>query len=255
MTTPQASHNQAILGPAEREELILNQLTEVRFIARHIHDRLPVSVPIEDLVNSGLVGLLEAIRNYDPSKRVQFGTFARFRIRGAILDSVRQIDRASRCLRNKSRELNDACEKLSMRLCRRPTEEEIARELGLDLTVLRKLTTTLRGLESVDRQVGSVQHRKEPHDLIESATADPAGSPLARCLQSEMNRRLEEAICSLSTREKQVLSMYYCEQLTMQEIALQLLVNSSRVSQLHSTALTKLRRRFEVKTLGNDAKP
>jgi RNA polymerase sigma factor FliA len=201
------------------------------------------------------VGLLEATDKYDPSKKVQFRTFAQFRIRGAILDSLRQLDRASRCLRSKSRKLNDASEQLSMRLCRRPTEEEVAHELGLDLTVLRKLATTLRDLESVDRQGGCGQDRTETHDLIESATADPLDSPLARCLQSEMNRRLEEAVRSLSAREKHILSMYYCEQLTMQEIALQLNVTSSRVSQVHSTALAKLRVRFEAKDLSNDTKP
>jgi RNA polymerase sigma factor FliA len=254
MTPPQASHSQATLSRTERDELVLSQLTEVRFIARQIHERLPVSVPIEDLVNSGIVGLLEATDKYNSSKNVRFKTYAQFRIRGAILDSLRQLDRASRCLRNKSRKLNEASEQLSMRLSRRPTEEEVAGELGLDLTVLRKLATTLRGLESVDRHVGPGQHGTETYDLIESATADPVGSPLARCLQSEMNRRLAKAMSGLSTKEKEILSMYYCEQLTMQEIALRLHLNSSRISQLHSSALTKLRARFEEKVVSNDTK-
>ena len=254
MTAPEVLSAQASLNVEERDELVMSQLPEVHFIARRIHGRLPLFVPLEDLVHSGVLGLLEATEKYDSTKNVQFKTFAQFRIRGAILDSLRELDGASRRLRTKSRRLNTASEQLSMRLGRQPTEEEIAQEVGLNLAALRKLATTLRGLESVDRQVKSGEDRTETRDLIESAPADSKESPLAQCLRSEMKQQLARAMSGLSPRERQVLSMYYFEQLTMQEIASTLDVRNSRISQIHCTALAKLRVHPGVRGISEDTK-
>ena len=252
MAAPQVSDAHASLNLETRDELVLSQLTEVHFIARRIHERLPVFVPLEDLVHSGVLGLLEATQKYDSTKNIQFKTFAQFRIRGAILDSLRMLDHASRRLRAKSRKLNAASEQLSLRLGRQPTEEEIAHEVGLELAALRKLASTLRGLESVDRQVTSGQDRADTRDLIESAPAKPEESPLALCLRSEMRQHLTQAMSNLSPREKRILSLYYVEQLTMQEIASILGVKSSRISQIHSAALVKLRAHLEAKEISAD---
>lgn len=238
MTLPNDLCAQASL---KHDELVLSQLTEVDFIARRIHKRLPASVPLEDLVHSGVLGLLEASRKYDPAKNVKFKTFAKFRIQGAILDSLRELDRASRRLRAKSQKVNGASERLSLRLGRRPTEEEVAHEVGLDLATLRKLASTLRGLICVDRQVASGKDRTETRDLIESAPANSEESPLAQCLRSEMRRHLAQGMSNLSQREKQVLSLYYIEQLTAREIASTLGVSGPRISQIRSVALAKLR--------------
>ena len=254
MTAPEVLSAHASLNVEERDELVMSQLPEVNFIARRIHGRLPLFVPLEDLVHSGVLGLLEATEKYDSTKNVQFKTFAQFRIRGAILDSLRELDRASRRLRTKSRRLNTASEQLSMRLGRQPTEEEIAHEVGLDMAALRKLATTLRGLESVDRQVKSGEDRSETRDLIESAPADSKESPLAQCLRSEMKQQLAQAMSGLSPRERQILSMYYCEQLTMQKIASTLDVQNSRISQIHCTALAKLRAHLGVREISEDTK-
>jgi RNA polymerase sigma factor for flagellar operon FliA len=254
MTMPELSNAHASLDLEHRDELVMSQLPEVHFIARRIHERLPGFVPLEDLVHSGVLGLLEATEKYDSTKNVQFKTFAQFRIRGAILDSLRELDRASRRLRTKSRRLNTASEQLSMRLGRHPTEEEVAHEVGLDLTVLRKLAATLRSLESVDRQFGLGEDRVETRDLIESAPADSEESPLAQCLRSEIKLQVTRAMFALSPREKNILSMYYFEQLTMQEIASALDVKSSRISQIHSAALAKLRAHLEAKKISDDTK-
>ena len=227
----------------------MSQLTEVHFIARQIHERLPGGIALEDLVHSGVLGLLEATQRYDSTKNVQFKTFAQFRIHGAILDSLRQLDRASRRLRTKSRNLNAASERLSMRLGRQPSEEEIAHEVGLDLRALRKLATTLHGLESVDRQVAFGQDHAETRDLIESAPAKSEENPFAQCLRSEMREHLTQAMSNLSPREKQLLSLYYVEQRTMQEIASILNLKRSRISQIHSAALAKLRTCLEAKEI------
>jgi RNA polymerase sigma factor for flagellar operon FliA len=231
----------------------MSQLTEVHFIARRIHKRLPAFVPLEDLVHSGVLGLLEASQKYDPTKNVKFKTFAKFRIRGAILDSLRELDRASRRLRAKSQKVNGASERLSLRLGRQATEEEIAQEVGLDLAALRKAVSTLRSLGWVDRQVASGKDRTETRDLIESAPANSEESPFAQCLRSEMRRLLAQAMCSLSRREKRILSLYYFEQLTMREIASILDVTEARISQIRSAALATLRTRLGAKESSEEA--
>jgi RNA polymerase sigma factor for flagellar operon FliA len=252
MKAPKVVSAHASLNLKERDEFVISQLPEVYFIAHRIHKRLPESVPFEDLVHSGVLGLLEATENYDSTKNVQFKTFAQFRIRGAILDGLRELDRASRRMRAKSRTLNAASEQLSLKLGRQPTEEEIAHAMGLNPTALRKLAGNLRSLESVDRRVASGKDRTETRDLIESAPAKSEESPFEQCLRSEMRQHLTQAMSNLSQKEKQILSLYYFEQLKMQEIASILDVKNSRVSQIHSAALAKLRVLLGVKENSED---
>lgn len=247
MSAPEVPFAQAFLNREERNELVLSQLTEVHFIARRIHKRLPLLVPLEDLIHSGVLGLLEATERYDSTKNVRFKTFAQFRIRGAILDGLRELDRASRRLRTQSQRLNRASTQLSIRLGRYPTEEEIAHEVGLGLSALRKLAATLHSLAFVDRQVGSGEAGANTRDLIECAPTDPRLSPLAQYLESEMKQQLAQAMANLTSRETQVLSLYYFKQLTMQEIGSTMDLQKSRISQIHSTALAKLRAYFEAK--------
>ncbi len=254
MTLPEVPCARASLNLEQRDELVMSQLTEVHFIARRIYERLPSGVPLEDLVHSGVLGLLEATQKYDSTKNVQFKTFAQFRIQGAILDSLRELDRASRRLRSKSRELNAASEQLSLKLGRQPTEDEIAHEVGLELAALRKLASTLRSLETIDRQVASGKDRTETRDLIESAPANTEEGPFALCLRSEMRQHLAQAMSNLSPRENRILSLYYVEQLTMQEIASILNIKRSRISQIHSAALAKLRARLAATESSEDSK-
>ena len=245
----------ALRSLIKRDELVMNHLTEVYIIARKIHERLPVFVPLEDLVNSGVLGLIGATTKYDSTRKVQFKTFAQFRIRGAILDGLRKLDHASRRMREKSHMLNAASELLSRKLCRQPTEEEIASEVGLGLADLRKLAGILRGLEPVDRQIALGQDRAQTIDLIESAPANPEENPFAQCLRSEMKQHLTQAMSNLSTREKRILSLYYFKQLTINEIASMLDVNSSRVSQIHSASLMKMRAHLEAKNICRNTRP
>ena len=254
MSVPEVPYAHASLDREERNELVLSQLTEVHFIARRIHKRLPVYVPLEDLVHAGVLGLLEATEKYDSTKNVRFRTFAQFRIRGAILDGLRELDRASRRLRAKCRTLNMASKRLSMRLGRQPMEEEIAREVGLELPALRKVTATLHSLDSVNCKVESAKDGRDTRDLIESAPTDPKESPLAQYLESEMKHQLAQAMANLTPRESQVLSLYYFKQLTMQEIGSTMDLQRSRISQIHSAALAKLRAYFEARGISDPAK-
>lgn len=224
----------------ERDELILQQLPQVHYIARRIFERLPQHVPFEDLVNAGVIGLIEAIRSYDPTKSVPLKSFAKFRIRGAIIDSLRELDWGSRPLRQKARNIEEAVAKLGGQLGRQPVEEEIAAELGLTLKDLHETAVRVDGLRLVGQEVSAAYDRSERQDLIESAPSREEG-PDELCLRSEVTSQLATAIETLSEREQMVISLYYKEELTMKEIAAVLQIGESRVCQIHALAIPKLR--------------
>src|SRR5467141_3077066 len=140
---------------AQRERLLMDQLPQVRYIARRIHEHLPRHVPFEDLVHAGVVGLIDALHKYDQKKQVQFASYAKFRIRGAILDSLRELDWSPRELRRKGRMVEQAYSTLAGTLGRAPNESEIARELGLELRELQSLLAELDGLELTSLRVES----------------------------------------------------------------------------------------------------
>jgi RNA polymerase sigma factor for flagellar operon FliA len=209
----------------DREQLLLEHLPTVRYLARRIHERLPQHVELDDLISAGVVGLIDAFSKFDHTKQVQFKSYAQFRIRGAILDSLRTLDWSPRELRRK--------------LGRVPAEQEIALEMDLALPEYQQLLGELKGLE-----IGSL-HMERTEDSGDEELAYIPGSPdedpLFRCLQGEMKQRLIDAIDELPERERLVLTLYYYEELTMKEIALTLGVVESRVSQIHSSAVVRLR--------------
>ncbi len=224
----------------ERERLLLDQLPQVRYIARRIHERLPRHVPFEDLVHAGVVGLIDALHKFDHTKHVQFASYAKFRIRGAILDSLREMDWSPRDLRRKARVLEEAHQRLSASLGRHPTEPELATELGMELRELQSLLSEIDGLEVGSLRIQSSRDGKE-EDLCEYLPNDPQETPLLLCLRSEMKALLTQAIQSLPEKERQVLALYYFEELTMKEVGAVMGIGESRVSQIHSVAVVRLR--------------
>jgi len=233
-----ASDSASGLG-AEREQVLLEHLPTVRYLARRIHERLPQHVELEDLVSAGVVGLIDALSKFDHTKKVQFKSYAQFRIRGAILDSLRTLDWSPRELRRKGRAVEEAIRAVTQRLGRVPTEQEIAQEMGLNLEDYQQLLGELKGLE-----IGSL-HLERSEDSGDEELAyipgSPGDDPLFRCLQGEMKQRLTDAIEELPEKERIVLTLYYYEELTMKEIGLTLGVVESRVSQIHSSAVVRLR--------------
>ena len=229
----------------DQDQMVMGEIAQVYYIARRIHERLPQHVSFEDLVHSGVLGLIDAARHFDAGKNVQFKSYAQFRIRGAIIDSLREQDWASRRARDKQKHLDGVLARLSLKLGRQPSDEELAAEMGIELTALHKLQGKLDALTIVGQQVSYGQDRSEQHDLVESAPADPGDNPFHQCLRSEMRERLAQAIAGLSKKEQQVVSLYYREELTMREIAEVMDIGESRVSQLHSGALAKLRSTLE----------
>jgi RNA polymerase sigma factor for flagellar operon FliA len=231
----------------ERNRLIMQELPQVNFIARRIHERLPQHVPFEDLVNAGVIGLIDALKSYDPGKGVQLRAFTQFRIRGAILDSLRELDWGSRRLRHKGRQIEEKVLLLEAKLGRKPSDDELAAEVGMSLEQLQSVLAQLDGLELLGQQVDSHIDRNESQDLIESAPANEEESPFEVLAQSELKEQLAKAVSQLSSKEQLVLSLYYKDELTMREVAAVLDITQSRVSQLHASALLKLRTTLRTK--------
>jgi RNA polymerase sigma factor for flagellar operon FliA len=225
---------------AVSEELVLEQLPQVKYIARRIHERLPQHVPFDDLLHAGIVGLIDAMHKYDASKNVRFASYAKFRIRGAILDSLRDMDWSPRDLRRKARRLEATMQRLQTDLGRSATEPELAKAMEMSLEDFQHLLDEIRGLEVGSLQVESLEDGRET-DLGESLPGPPDNDPLTLYVQKERKQILAEAIAKLPEREQQVLSLYYQEELTMKEVGAVLGVGESRVSQIHSMAVARLR--------------
>ena len=229
----------ATLAAEERERLILEHLPQVRLIARRIHERLPESVQLEDLVSTGVLGLIAAIDRYRPDQNVKLKTYAEYKIRGAILDSLRGLDWAPRQQRRRSRQIEQAVAALEQKLQRAPTEEEIAAELGITVEEYQEWLSESQGLHlgSLDSGGGEDGSR----DLLRFVADDESEWPSHVFERKELHRLLKTAIARMPYIERTVLGLYYQEELTLREIARIVKLHESRVSQLKTQAIIRLR--------------
>jgi RNA polymerase sigma factor FliA len=227
---------------SERNQMVMEQLPQVRFIAQKIHARLPHHIPLEDLINTGVLGLIEALAKFDPKRNVQLQSYARYRIQGAILDSLREQDWSPRLLRQKERQLEATREKLQIQLGRAPSQGELADGLGVTDHQLQLLLRDLQGLE-----VASLQEPTylEGHSLDEKMADTAEESPFVLCERAEMNGLLAQAMSKLPPRKRQVLDLYYFKGLTMKQTGNRMGVCESRVSQIHSSAVASLKARMK----------
>jgi len=230
----------AALEKQERDKLVMEHLPQVHHIARRIHDRLPPHVALEDLVHAGILGLMDAVKKYDTNKNVELKHYAKFRIRGAIIDSLREGDWGTRALRKQGRSVEVACGNCKSRLLREPSETEVAKEMQISLANYQRLVRDLRGLE-----VGSLE--ADSDDWLSGGEerwrrGQPAGDDSYHvCLRTEMHDLLERAMGELHERERRVLVLYDFEELTMKEVGSLMGLGESRVSQIHTEALVRLR--------------
>ena len=229
----------------ERETLIVETLPLIRQIAHKIAVRLPNNLETRDLVNAGVLGLLDAIDKFQPERGVKFKTYAEVRIRGAILDSLRSLDWAPRSLRKKGKDLSKTYSELSQKFGRAATDEEISEALGETLEDYYLLVDQLHGL-TVGSFDSFLDFDGNGEDQINYYPDDGSNDPHIRFENKEITRILGEAIQSLPERERLVMSLYYYEEFTMKEIGSMLGVNESRVSQIHTSATGRLRDSWTV---------
>jgi len=243
-TDTNTGNSDATLSAAEREKLVLEHLPEVRYIARRIHERLPVQVPFEDLVHAGIIGLMEALQRFDPKKQVHLKSYAKFRIRGAILDSLRTTDWSPRSLRKQARMVESAYVSLSSELGRAPSETELANRMGIELLAFQQLLGDLHGLNMGSLQALASEDLPDEEACVYQPNG-PDEDPFFQCLRSERRSQLSEAMNTVEEKERQVLALSYSAELTMKEVGATLGITESRVSQIHSLALIRLRARIQ----------
>jgi RNA polymerase sigma factor for flagellar operon FliA len=235
-----AYHYQAeTLSEEERERLILEHLPQVRLVARKIHERLPDTISFDDLLSAGVVGLIQAIDNYDPRHNVKLKTYAEFRIRGAILDSLRETDWAPRLKRKQAREFEAAIARAEQRLGRVPEEAEIAAEVNLTIDEYRQKLTEMEALNIGELEF--VRDENETPVILKYAASTEEESPAALLERAELERLIAASIDRIPKVEKTVLSLYFYEELTLREIAEVMGIHLSRVSQIKSQAILRLR--------------
>jgi len=235
--------SQAPMAAEVREQLILEHLPQVRLIARRIHERLPESVSLDDLVSTGVVGLISAIDRFDASHNVKLKTYAEYKIRGAILDGLRGLDWAPRQQRKRSKQIEAAMVSAEHRLQRSASEEEIAQELGLGIKEYHEWLVEVRGLN-----LGSLEGAsddEDSRDLLNFISDDEEDWPSRLLERNELKKLLALAITKMPEVEKTVLGLYYQEELTLREISKILHLHESRISQLKSQAILRLRAYME----------
>lgn len=228
-----------LLNREEQEEVIKSYIPLVRRVVHRLAGRMPKDVDLKEMLNSGLIGLVDALEKFDPAKETNFATYAQFRIRGAILDSFRSQDWAPRSLRYKAHRIQEAFNFVEQKLGRPATEEEVATELNIDLEHLRSLLGEVSSVVMMSFEELGFGHGEEKFssDAIQSQIVDP----VKQLLGAEKIRLIARALDRLPENERLVISLYFYEELNLKEIGEILEVTESRASQVRSRALLRLR--------------
>ena len=230
---------------AERGALIVKYSPLVKFLANRMAMRLPPSVSVDDLISAGIMGLLDAIEKFDPGKEVQFKTYAEFRIRGAILDELRSMDWIPRSIRRKVREIEHAIIAAERKLGRPAEDSEIAKQMGIDLDTYYDILDKARGIDllSFDEYVDSHRDDFESKKSFKSLMRGNY-DPVDYIIIQERKEVIADGIKALPEKEQMVVSLYYYKDLTLKEIGEVMGLTESRISQIHTKAIIKLRTRL-----------
>jgi RNA polymerase sigma factor FliA len=226
-------------GQLDNNALIRQYSPLVRRLAHQMIAKLPANVEVDDLIQVGLIGLTDALSRFDAAQGVQFETFATQRIRGAMLDELRGSDWMSRGNRRQQRSIESAVHKLEQKLGRAPQESEIAAEMGIPLTEYQEMLGKVRGTQLV--YLEDISGDDDSDDFLDRHVSDESADPMSLLRDHRMRTALVEAIKVLPEREAYVMSMYYEHDMNLKEIAAVLKVTESRVCQLHSQAIARLR--------------
>ncbi len=232
-------------GQLDRNALIRQYQPLVRKLAHHMMAKLPANVQVDDLIQVGLIGLSEALTRFEATQGVQFETFATQRIRGAMLDELRENDWASRGTRKSQKEIEESIRILEHRLGRSPLESEIAADLGMSLSDYQSLLGKVKGTQLV--YLEDMTHNADDEDsFLDRHMGDEEADPLNMLRDQRMREALVAAINNLPEREQYIMSMYYEQDMNLKEIAAVLDVTESRICQLHSQSIARLRAKMRT---------
>lgn len=236
--------------PATSEKLIHEYLPYVKRIVQRIANHLPASVDVEDLMNVGVMGLIQAVDRFDPKRDNKFMTYAIFRIKGAVLSELRSRDFLSRSSRRKLRELEQTCQKMEQRLGREVEDVEVAAELGIDLEDLHR-TRQMSSISFISFEELGLSSRDEKEKLMNFLIHNEEDA-LSQTRLRELRSGLARAIEQLPEKERLVMSLYYLDELNMKETGEVMHITESRVSQIHSQAIMRLRKKLRKEQLLDD---
>jgi RNA polymerase sigma factor for flagellar operon FliA len=215
----------------------MENLPLVKIIAVRVHESLPVHVELDDLVHAGILGLFDAATRFDADKQVAFSSYAKHRIKGAILDSLRQLDWASRDMRRRHKQVEQVTRDLYATLQRNPTDDELAEKMGVEVERWRQMAVDLRNVGLISASTRPSEQDDLPAPDFPTTTDS---HPDSMCAREQMREKLTEAMSVLPERYKKVVTLYYTNEMTMKEIGGVLGINESRVSQIHKSALEKM---------------
>ena len=236
--------------PASSEKLIHEYLPYVKRIVQRIANHLPASVDVEDLMNVGVMGLIQAVDRFDPKRDNKFMTYAIFRIKGAVLSELRSRDFLSRSSRRKLRELEQTCQKMEQRLGRDVEDVEVAEELGIDIDDLHR-TRQMSSISFISFEELGLSSRDEKEKMMNFLIHNEEDA-LSQTRLRELRSALARAIEQLPEKERMVMSLYYFDELNMKEAGEVMNITESRVSQIHSQAIMRLRKKMRKEQLLDD---
>src|SRR5918996_5766511 len=230
------------LSTGERDQLIIRYAPWVKFIALRMAAKLPAHIQAEDLISAGIIGLIDALDKFNPTREVQFKTYAQIRIQGAMKDELRALDWASRSMRQKVKRLEHTYATLEQELGRPPSSEEVAHSLGIEMDAFEEMLDDVKGNSLVSlEELGQGPASEDKINLLEALLSREDQDPLEMLNLQDLKKALTQAIAELPEKERLVLSLYYFEELTMKEVGKVLNLTESRISQLHTQTVLRLR--------------
>jgi RNA polymerase sigma factor FliA len=242
---------QGKLSTVERDQLIIRYAPWVKFIALRMAAKLPSHIQAEDLISAGIIGLINALDKFNPAREVQFKTYAQIRIQGAIKDELRALDWASRSMRQKVKRLEHAYAILEQELGRPPASEEVANSLGIEMDEFEEMLDDVKGTSLVSlEELGQGPASEDKTNFLEALLTREDQDPLEVLNLQDLKKALSLAIGELPEKERLVLSLYYFEDLTMKDLGKVLNLTESRISQLHTQTVLRLRSKLKAYLAG-----
>ncbi len=230
-----------------REEVIIQYSPMIKYVANRIAMRLPPHIEVDDLISVGVLGLMDAITKYDSSRGAKFKTYAEFRVRGAILDELRSMDWVPRSIRQKASQVDKVVQGLQAKLRRTPEDEEVAKEMGLSLDQFHETLNETKSIPIFSLEdLGIAKESGDQQSLLDCLAGKADADPQTQIRLVELKEIIAKAIDALPEKERLMVSLYYYEELTMKEIGAVLDITESRVSQIHSKAVYRLRTKLKA---------